>query len=221
MRAMAATAALLLAAVCAAAAAADLDLRVRYESEAVDAAAVHKREQWQDRLIVREGHVWTQRIIDARLPAHGGQEQHAHFDFALAAQHLRRGEKGELIAEYVDTRSRTVVFVPAAEYAAVGFDGSWEAAAALLPPAVVKRMPVLVRTAPAGCSWREERRQGRYTRVLWDERGGYARRIETGREDGVERQLIVAEPMPAVADAALPWRELAGYQHKEYDDFMD
>lgn len=203
------------------AAAADLDLRVHYETERTDAAAVHRRERWQDRVIVRDGHVWTQRIVDARLPAPEAAEAHAHFDFTLAAQHLRRGAQGERIAEYVDARSRTVVFVPAAEYAAVGFDGSWEAAAALLPPALVQRMPVLVRSAPAGCSWREEHRNGRYTRVLWDARGGYARRIETGREDGVERQWIVAEVLPRTPDAALPWRQLADYQRKEYDDFMD
>lgn len=222
MRASAVAVILLTALSCGVAAAADLDLLVRYQTRSVDAAAVTRSEQWQDRLIVRENHVWTQRLgtrgHDEAPEAHDG---HRHFDFALAAQHLRRGPRGELVAEYVDPHSRVVVLVPATEYAAVGFNGSWDGAAALIPPAVVQRMPVLARAAPHGGSWREEKRDGWYTRVLWDERQHYARIVESGRLDGSIWRRIVAEPAPKTPAAQLPWLQLGTYQHKDYDDFMD
>ncbi len=205
---------------------APLDLLVTYETRSTDSAGVTRTERWQERVLRRPGHVWTERVLPAahagtRDTAHGHGEPD-HFDFAAAARHLSREADGTMRVDYVEHASRRVVFVPRAEYASTGFNGSWDGAAALVPPSVVMRMPLKARAAaPAGSAWREEQRSGWSTRILWDDRLGYARVIETRQLDGLSALRTVAELQPAPSPAWLPWTLLGGYEQKEYDDFMD
>src|SRR5207247_10396649 len=100
-----------------------------------------------ERLIRRGDVVWTERVLPAEAHAAHPHESsaehtgHKHFDFEGAARLLRLDAKGQLQLQYVDREHRVAVSVPKAEYGAVGFDGRWDAAAHVVPPSLVARMP--------------------------------------------------------------------------------
>ncbi|WP_139826369.1 hypothetical protein [Derxia lacustris] len=202
-----------------------LDAVVSYESLLVSHAGITETRNFRNLLIRRPGHVWMQRLLPEHRAGHGEAAEHGghkHFDFEAATQHLTRDAAGAVRADYVDDAARLIVFLPPAEYAVAGFDGSWEGAAALVPQKVVMAMPRINRPAPAGAEWHEERRNGWTNRVLWSNTLRVALEIETGRDDGSVRRITRVVPRtPALADAELPWLKLKGYEQKEYQDFLD
>jgi hypothetical protein len=205
-----------------------LDATVSYDSKTVNHAGVTEIRQFRNVLVRRPGHVWLERILPAQTEAAQKQEAaethvgHKHFDFDTSIQHLTRTAAGEVRADYVDRGHRQIVFVPPTEYSVSGFDGSWDNAAALIAEKTVKAMPLSKRTSSiANTEWHESQRNGRYSRVLWSNQYQIALVIESGRSDGsIERKTTVAL-RPTSPDQTLPWTKLAGYEQKEYDDFMD
>lgn len=209
-----------------------LDALVTYESRSITHAGVTETRGFSNRLIRRPGHVWLERALpgapgaglaqvghDGKAEAVGG---HRHFDFELASQHLTRSADGVLRADYVDRIGRQIVFVPPTEYSVPGFDGSWENAAALVSEKSVAAMPRLDRpSAVPDAVWHAEARNGWFNRVLWSTRNRIALVVESGRTDGsmFRRTAVVLQPL--TPEAALPWKRLAGYAQKDYDDFMD
>ena len=205
-----------------------LDADVRYDSKTVTHAGVVETRQFHNRLIRRPGHVWRERVIPLQVDgAHvhavaTAAPSHKHVDFDTASQHLSRGAQGEIRAEYVDRQQRQVIFVPPTEYSVSGFDGSWDNAAMMVAETTVMAMPVSARKAgTADAKWHEQAGHGWYNRVLWSDKYKVALIVESGKTDGTVVRRTVVEPTVVTPDRQLPWKKLAGFQQKEYDDFMD
>ncbi len=209
----------------------DLDAIVTHESTSVSRNGVTRTERFEERVIRRQGHVWTERVLPAAAranlhhhDANAEGTEHRHFDFEGAARHVTREADGRTHLEYVDREKKWTVFVPGAEYGPVGFLGNWDAEFHLAPPALIARMPVLAtRTAstPEGAAWHEERRDGWTHRVLWSNTHNYPLAIEAIRDDGTLTRRTAVKIVAATPADRLPWRGLSGYRPRTYDDFMD
>lgn len=198
----------------------DVDALVTYETQQVTSAGVTRTERWQERLVRRGDAVWTARVLPpgvAELHANESAAEHSghkHFDFDRAARLVERAPNGELRLRFVDREHKVVVSVPKAEYGAVGFDGHWDAAAYIVPPAVVARMG-----AAAADGWRAEKAKGWSHKLRWSAALHVPLRVESRRDDGTVTRVVTVTPM--AASAALPWSGIDAFAQKEYDDFMD
>lgn len=202
----------------------DLDALVSYETRQLLPSGVTRTEAWQEHLVRRGNRLWTERVLPAAAREHAedhGAHGHKHFDFERAARLLTRDAQGKPVLRFADTHERVVVSVPPPEYGAVGFDGRWDAAAHLVPLALVAAMAPATGAAPAGASWREQRSQGWTHRVLWSETLQVALRIESRRDDGSASRSVALQPGPATPANRLPWLALERWTQREYDDFLD
>lgn len=203
-----------------------LDAVVTYETRQVTSSGIVRTETWAERIVRRGDTVWTERVLPPQAVAahsHETEAEHAghkHFDADAAARWVALDAKGQTQLRFVDRAHRMVVSVPKPEYEAVGFDGSFDAAAHVVPAAVIDRMPVLASaTRGADPVWHVEKTREWSHRVLWSAQKQVALRVESERADGSFRRTVTVEPVAAAA--ALPWAGLSGYAQKEYDDFMD
>jgi hypothetical protein len=196
----------------------DLDAVVVYETQQRLASGVTRTERWQERLSRQGDKVWTERLAPAGTPHEHEGPDHKHFDFDTAARLVERSGAGELQLRFVDRSHRRVVSVPKAEYGAVNFDGRWDAAAHLVPPGLIAQMKLLERHAADGV-WREQRAEGWTHRVLWSEARQVALRIESSRDDGSSRRVVVLTP--SSPGARKPWTGIEQFEQKTYDDFLD
>jgi len=204
----------------------DLDALVSYETRQVMASGVTRVDSWQERLVRRGSQVWVERILPPASRAGHERESeaehlgHKHFNGDTAARWIAQTADGKIELRFVDREHKAVVSVPRAEYTTVGFDGSFEGAASVVPPTVVRAM-----RTPAGASvdpqWRTDRSNGWSHRVLWSESRQLALKVESQREDGSVRRVVSVQLLPTVPGHAVPWGGLAGYTQKRYDDFMD
>jgi hypothetical protein len=198
----------------------DVDALVTYETQQVTSAGVTRTERWQERLVRRGDAVWTARVLPAGVAALHANEStaehagHKHFDFDSAARLVERAANGELRLRFVDRDHKVVVSVPKAEYGAVGFDGNWDAAAYIVPPAVVARMG-----AAAGDGWRAEKAKGWSHKLRWSAAQQLPLRVESRRDDGSVTRVVSVTSM--AASAWVPWSGIDGFTQKDYDDFMD
>ena len=211
------------AAAAAAAVPADLDAIVSIETQRLLPSGVTRIERWRERLVRRGTTVWTERIVPPGAAAHAepAGHGHRHFDADAAARLLRVDARGQTQLRFVDAARRLVVAVPASEWDAVGFDGRHDAAAHLVPPALVERMP-LERLAEGGDRWHRQHDGGWTHRVLWSPRRQVALRIDSASDDGRARRSVRVEPATApTPPSQLPWRAIDGYAQRDYDDFMD
>ncbi len=191
---------------------------VNYETEQRLASGITRTERWQERLVRQGDRVWSERLGAHAAEHEGGGAGHKHFDFDSAARWLERQANGELQLRFVATHQRQVVSVPKAEWGAVSFDGRWDAAAHLVPPGLIAQMKPLDRPSEEGI-WREQREKGWTHRVLWSEQRQVALRVESVKDDGSYRRVVVLKP--AAAPARAPWTGLDRFEQKVYDDFLD
>lgn len=212
----------------AAAAVPDIDAVLSYQSHAVSRNGITKESRFQERLIRREGYIWTERVLpqsvykehDLETPTE--HAAHEHFDFDSAARLLTRDSNGKLQLDYVDVARTTVVRVPPGEYEATGFGSTWASAASLVEPRAIASMKKLDKASPvAGASWHEESKGQHYNRVLWSDKLQIALQIESGTRDGAVLRRTTIKLLPLTANARLPWLGMSKLQQKEYDDFMD
>ena len=205
-----------------------LNAIVSYESRTLNHEGVTETRQFKNALVRRAGHIWVERVMpqSARLYENQGKRDdnggHRHFDFGMASQHLTQSENGITRADYVDRIGRQIVFVPPTEYSVSGFDGSWENAGMIVSRETVKAMSS-AKNLPKSAEgeWYEQARNGWYNKVLWSENLQVAIVVESGRTDGSAFRRTTLEIKPLTPDSELPWKQLAGYVQKEYDDFMD
>jgi hypothetical protein len=219
-----------------------LDAVLLHESVTVGADGVTRTTSYRERMVRRDGHVWVERVrpdAPAHAHAHGHDDApasggvrpvaadahagHKHFDFASATRHVTHDGQRVRI-EYVSAAERTVVDVPPAEYETTGFDGSWDNAYYLTPPARLKALAAGAKPGPApGTRWYEQRiatadARG-VNRILWSEPLQAPLAIEYRSADGrVTRKLTLT---PVARAASAPWTRLQGYARKEYADFLD
>ncbi|MEX8496137.1 hypothetical protein [Sphaerotilus sp.] len=210
-----------------AAAWADVDALVSYETRQVLASGVTRVDVWQERLVRRADQVWTERVLPesaAHIHAHESAAEHhghQHLNADTSARWLRLDAKGAPELKLVDRENRVVVAVPVAEFSTVSFDGRFDAAATIVPSAVVKAMQPQGKPVAEG-QWYGERNQGWSHRVLWSDAAQLALRVESQRDDGTLQRKVTVRLLPASATrGALPWQSLAGYIPKSYDEFMD
>lgn len=214
---------LLLLAACAASAQAApdapaLDLKLAYYSRVRTPEGVTREARYEEQMLRRPDHVWVARVLPAAAAAPEGG--HGHFNPVLLPRHVVN-QGGRLRLEYVDRKAREVIAIPPAEYANVGFDGSWTQAWYLLDPARVLTLPLSRRVSPVpGAQWREQEKAGRFERVLWDGARQVALVIESGDSAGNVLHRIEVSVLPRL-EQRLPWLGLAGYAQKEYADFLD
>jgi hypothetical protein len=201
-----------------AAAAPDIDAIVSHETRQVLASGVTRVDTWQERFVRRGDEVWSERVLSKATGAAHAHESggehigHRHFNGDTSARWLRRLPSGELELRFVDREHQAVVDVPKAEFGTVGFDGRFDGAASIVPPAAVREMK-----AAAG-GWRVDRSDGWSHRVMWSAARRLAMKVESRRDDGSLRRVVSVRLVPP---APPPWQALGGYAQKRYDDFMD
>ncbi|GHD57912.1 hypothetical protein [Jeongeupia chitinilytica] len=205
----------------------DAAATITYESRVVTAEGVTKQTRFQERWLRSKDKVWSERIVPANaLPEsahdgdHGGEHDHHHdMNFATAAKYVYLDPKGAVALNFVRPVQKTVIVMGKGDYAQVGFDGSWEAAATLIDRKQLDRMSKLSKPAPAGANWYEQRQNKQYVRVLWSSAQQLPLTIETGRDDGSSwsRISVARQAVPA----RWPWADIAGYTRKDYMDLLD
>lgn len=205
---------------------ADIDAIVSYETRQVMASGVTRTDTWQERLVRRANHVWTERVLPRGIASSHAHETeaehlgHKHLNAETAARWLSLAADGKIQFRLVDREHKAVVDVPAAEFSTVSFDGRYEAAATIVPPAVVQAMKA-EGAGTAGGQWRSERNQGWSHRVLWSQAEQLALRVDSRRDDGSVRRTVTVRLQPAASGLPAPWQSLAGYASKHYDEYMD
>lgn len=195
----------------------DLDAVVRYEMRQVLPSGVSRVETWSERLVRRGDTVWTERL--GATPRTAGAASHREFDTDAAARLLTVDARGQVRLRYVDATRRLAVTVPPAEWATVGFDGRHDAAAHLVPPALIDALPVAKNVCGGGDAWRVQKNGGWSHCVRWSAARQVALRIESRSDDGRTSRSVTL--LPQAAAAVLPWRAVDGYDQREYNDFMD
>lgn len=214
---------LLGALLCSSAMAQELALKVEHETVSLSADGVTRITRFAERLIRRDQQSWIARILPAgaheEAEHHAGAKGHKHMDVAAAARWVVRQGDDRLQLRLVNTHEKMLIDVAPTDYANVGFDGRWTTASQLLDPEQIRRMQPSKRSAPAGCRWYEGKSREARVQVLWDEKAGFPRRIESANHNGTQRSTMVAhrEPMPV----SMPWAALKGYVQKEYSDLLD
>jgi hypothetical protein len=118
----------------------DLDLSIIHYTRVQTPEGVLRESRYEERMIRRPGHVWTERVVpkpaSARQAIHphdkagpapsAGVPEHAHrhFNHVLLPRHV--SNKGDqLRLEFVDFHKREVIAIAPSEYENVNFDGSW------------------------------------------------------------------------------------------------
>jgi hypothetical protein len=206
------------------AAAGDLNLAIHHEIDSVGADGVHRKVDFSEHLYRRDNQVWVERAIPAGVHsdsehADKHNEDHKHLDVAASARWIVRNAKGELQVQLVNRYERMIVNINPPDYGNIGFDGSWDAAYHLLSPRQLATMTATDLAAPDGCKWYENHNQSGWVKVLWDQKEQYPRQVESGNTSGTSHKRMDAKvtrsPLP------LPWKNLAGYQQKEYSDTLD
>lgn len=202
--------------------AADMDLSVKYLNRELTKDGVLHTSSYEEKMIRRKEHVWTQRVLpghskhDAVHPGH----EHKDFDYIVLARHVSY-DGNKTTVEFVDTHERQVVYIAPTEYENVNFDGSWANAYYLVNPHYIALMPVSSRpSAVAHAQWHETNKNGMFQRVLWDKKLSIPLIIETGDESGNFLQRVEVR-RSATLEKNLPWKNLQGYAQKEYSDFLD
>ena len=218
----------------------DIEARISYETRQVLSTGVTQVDTWQEHLVRRGNQVWTERILPLATHAGHGRDGHVrdgherktvaehaghrHFNAETSARWLTLKPDGQVEVRFVDREHRIVVNVPRAEFGTVGFDGRFDGAASIVPPAVAKAMTPASARPVSGLTdgqWLTDRSQGWSHKVLWSASKQLAMRVESRRDDGSVQRRVTVQLLPAAPAKPVPWSQLTDYTQKQYDDFMD
>lgn len=212
------------------AAAPDLDLNISYYSRVLTPEGVTRESRYEETMLRRPGHVWTERVLPKMAEAHaehGKQQvalkeehQHKEFNYIVLARHVMLA-RDKLDVAFIDAHQKQVIAIPASEYDNVNFDGSWDSTFFLLNPKQVLAMPLSKQASNvAGARWRAVEKNGVFQRILWDEQKQIPLIIESGdKANNFYRKVEIT--VQASTGRALPWANLKGYGQREYSDFLD
>lgn len=215
-------------------AAPDLDLQISYYSKVMTAEGVSREARYQDKMLRRAGHVWSERIVpptvkasakpELKKVAHNHQNEklteHKHFNPVLIPRHVQL-ENGKARIEFIDHAEKMTVSVPASEFNNVNFDGSWENSYYLIDPQLLKSMKQSTKPSDVdGAVWYEREKNGIFQKVLWHAQKQIPLKVESGDRAGTFYQSVEVK-IAVNTQAQLPWTNLKGYIHKEYADFLD
>ena len=200
----------------------DLDLSIKYFNREITADGVLHESSYEEKMIRRKGHVWTQRVLPSgtkhRLQSHN--HEHKDINYAVLSRHVKY-DGSKITVEYIDIHERQVVYIAPAEYENVNFDGSWLNTYYLINPQHIALIPVSSRpSAVTHAQWHEANKNGMFQRVLWDKKMNIPLIFETGDKAGnFLRRIEIRHSARLVKN--LPWNNLMGYAQKEYSDFLD
>lgn len=213
----------------------DLDLSIIHYNRVRTPEGVLRESRYEEKMIRRPGHVWTERVVPEAAPTHEAPHRHdekastpsvkpaepghRHFNHVLLPRHVVRTDE-RVRLEFVDLREREVISIAPSEYDNVNFDGSWTNTFFLVDPKSVATLPVSKKTALSGARWHELTRNGIYQRVLWDQKRMIPLLIEKGDIDGTFLERMEIRVQPGLTDTPR-WTGLKGYAQKEYADFLD
>ncbi len=206
-----------------------LDLEINYYTRVLTPEGVTREARYKETMLRRSGHVWVARTLPKsgvgdKNQGHGASEEgaagHADFNHVVNPRHVMLNSH-KVSIDYIDSRGKAVVAIPASEYGNVNFDGSWRNAFFLLDPTLLKTIPMTARPSSVeGAHWREREKNGIFERILWDDKRKIALVIESGdRASTFYRRIDVTAHAAKVTD--LPWNKLSGYSQKEFSDYLD
>lgn len=151
---------------------------------------------------------------------------HRHFDSDAAARWIGQGADGKVTLNLVDRKDRAIISIPRAEFRTLGFDGRFDGSASLVPASVVATMTVdpaaAPVTTPVKARWFVEASDGWIHRVLWSDAWQLALQIESRRDDGSVVRTVRVDPATTTTSPQVwPWQDLAGYERRRYDEYLD
>lgn len=200
----------------------DMDLSIKYFTRETTRDGVLHERSYEETMMRRNGHVWTQRVLpdsmknDAKHPGH----EHKDFNYIVLPRHVSY-DGNKTTVEFVDINKREVIYIAPTEYENVNFDGSWLNTYCLINPQYVAAMPLSSSSSTAAhLQWHELNKNGQFQRVLWDAKMNIPLIIESGDIAGTFLQRVKIKPA-ATTMKNLPWNKLQGYVQKEYSDFLD
>lgn len=175
---------------------------------------------FQERFLRVGDDAWLERVLPKDTVVVPPQPGEHGPNLQTLPRWMRAGEQGKATLTLVDRDEKFVVAIKPPEFGRLGFGGNWVTERSLIDPASVKTMKPLARASSVkDARWFEARADGRYSRVLWNERLQLPLRIETGTDDGHQRSVteVKLDAMPKT----LPWTGLDGWRVREVDDFGD
>lgn len=200
----------------------DMDLSIKYFHRETTRDGVLHENSYEETMMRRNGHVWTQRVLpdntknSAMHPSH----EHKDFNYLVLPRHVSY-DGIKTTVEFVDIPKRELIYIAPTEYENVNFDGSWLNTYCLINPQYIAAMPLSsIPSTVAHSQWHELNKNGLFQRVLWDEKMSIPLVIESGDLAGTFLQRVKVHPR-AKTMQSLPWNKLQGYVQKEYSDFLD
>ncbi len=202
-------------------------LRVEHQLSSLGTDGIQRDVRFAERVYRQGDRVWIARELPSES-AHAKDEHisdhtnahagHKHADTDTAPRWIERDAKGALTVRVVSDAQQKNYAVEPAEYANVGFDGSWATAYHLLDPAALKGMRA---EGPVrnGVQTYRTKQGDRTVTVDWDVAGQYPRRVESRNASGSQRKLTRVTALPA--PAAAPWVRAQRYAAADYTDLMD
>lgn len=203
----------------------DQDLTIKYYNRELTPEGVLRESNYEEKMLRRSGHVWTYRVLaPATSASHNALAKHKHkhkgFNYIVLPRHVSFDGEKTTVA-FVNSQDKQVIRIEPVEYENINFDGSWINTYYLVDPQAIAALPVSTRTsAIAHAHWHEQQKNGRFQRVLWDNKKAIPLIIESGNQNGSYFQRISITPN-AILASDLPWLYQQGYVQKEYADFLD
>ena len=200
----------------------DLDLTINYFYREMRSDGVILESRYQEKMLRRNNHVWTHRVIPESITNSKVQTSHEHKEFNYTVlPRLVKFNNGNTSVDYVDLHEHQLIHIPATEFNNVNFDGSWLNTYYLVNPKIVAAMPLSKRVSKiANAQWHETENKGIFQRVLWDYKSAIPLIIESGNQSGIFYQRVEVKN-EAGLQTNLPWHKLQEFSQKEYSDFLD
>jgi hypothetical protein len=208
-------------------AAPDASLEVTHKSVSLGADGIQRSTEFTERVLRRGDTVWVERVIPANAHQEaehkqakaGAAKDHKHADLSAATRWIQKGADGKLKLKLVSVHDQVVVDIASAEFATVGFDGSWPAAYHLIDPALLQKLKPAAK-AGDGQWFESPKAQGaNQVRVLWDAKLEVPMQVLTRSANGLSSRSTTVRLLKS-ADKA-PWQSTTGYAVKDYSDFLD
>lgn len=220
---------LILMACAGAQAAPDVTLEVIHRTSALGTDGIKRSTEFTEKLFRRGNTVWIERVLPAgahqeaehRQAKAKGAKDHKHADLSAATRWIEQRSDGKLKLRLVSDHDHVVVDIAPAEYATVGFDGSWPAAYHLIDPAVLKQLKPATSTAQSQGQWFESLAQSgaNRVRVLWDAKLELPLQVQSRSANGSSERTTTVRVLSA--GSKTPWTSASSYAVKDYSDFLD
>ncbi len=204
-------------------AAPDAFLEVTHSAITTGADGIKRTTEFTERVQRQGSTVWVERLLPAALHKdeehHKANTAHKHADLGTAVRWIERSSSGKPQLRLVAQHDQVLVNIAPAEFATVGFDGSWLSAYHLIDPVVLKKLQPGPKQGSA--QWYASAPQNGSTalRILWDPVLELPLQVQSQSADGLSNRRTSVRVLPA--QAKQPWKATGQYAVKDYSDFLD